>query len=285
MSDSPIPTSPPAYAPDTLPVNVSIPSPKSHIDLATILGLTFAITAIGIGIAMGKSDASFINAPALSIVFFGTLAVTAISYTSAEIARSWGVMSRTVIRESYEPSKMAKTLLDLAVIAKKKGPLALSPYESEFRKYKFMERTMQMVIDTQTPKDIDYITTQHISNLIERHKRAASMTKRAADAAPAMGLIGTLIGLVQMLANLDSPDTIGPAMAVALLTTFYGAILGTVVMNPLSGKLEKSLKDEALIKNLIRLSAISMAKQENPRKLEMQLNAALPPVRQIKYFN
>jgi len=103
--------------------------------------------------------------------------------------------------------------------------------------------------------------------------------------APAMGLIGTLVGLVKMLADLDNPDSIGPAMAVALLTTFYGAILGTVIMAPLSVKLEKNSSDETMIKTLIVTAATSMARQENPRRLEMLLNSDLPPFEQIRYFD
>jgi len=99
-----------------------------------------------------------------------------------------------------------------------------------------------------------------------------------------MGLIGTLVGLVQMLADLENPETIGPAMAVALLTTFYGAILGTVIMAPLSVKLEKNSHDDALIRTLIATAAVSIARQENPRRLEMLLNSELSPSNQIDYF-
>ena len=100
-----------------------------------------------------------------------------------------------------------------------------------------------------------------------------------------MGLIGTLIGLVMMLADLENPETIGPAMAVALLTTFYGAILGTIVMAPLAVKLEKRSSDEALMKVLVKTAAVSIANQDNPRKLEMLLNSELPPTQRIRYFD
>lgn len=144
---------------------------------------------------------------------------------------------------------------------------------------------MQMVVDGYQPADIQRFLTQEIEALIERHKRSASIALRASEIAPAMGLIGTLVGLVQMLANLESPETIGPAMAVALLTTFYGAIMGNVILAPLAVKLEKNSKDEALIKTLISISALSMATQQNPRQLEMLLNAELPPSQRINYFN
>ena len=90
---------------------------------------------------------------------------------------------------------------------------------------------------------------------------------------------------MQMLANLENPDTIGPAMAVALLTTFYGAILGTVVMSPLAAKIEKNAADEVTAKTMVLRTAMSIIKQENPRNLEMLINALLPPSQRIRYFD
>ena len=99
-----------------------------------------------------------------------------------------------------------------------------------------------------------------------------------------MGLIGTLVGLVQMLANLSDPENIGPNMAVALLTTFYGAILSTVVFGPMAAKLERNSGRETLIRLLVLMGMSSIARQENPRRLEMLLNSELPPEHRIRYF-
>lgn len=285
-TNNPIPqaTAAAAAANASLPA-IEIPIPRSKADFATILGLIFAVSLIFIAIGMGNSDASFFNVPSVAIVILGTIAVTAISYTGGEITQAGSIITKSLWRRVYSPSKIATMLLDLAVVAKKKGVLALSGYEDELMREKFLHKSIQMAVDGQKPADIDFILSQEIGALIERHKRSASITKRASETAPAMGLIGTLVGLVQMLANLESPETIGPAMAVALLTTFYGAILGTVIMAPLAGKLEKNSQDETLIKNLIRLTAVAIARQDNPRKLEMELNAALPPSQKIQYFD
>ena len=102
---------------------------------------------------------------------------------------------------------------------------------------------------------------------------------------PAMGLIGTLIGLVQMLGNLGDPSTIGPAMAVALLTTFYGAVLANMVFLPLASKLERNSKEEALVSNIYLMGAASIGRQENPRRLEMLINSLLPPSQRVRYFD
>ena len=99
-----------------------------------------------------------------------------------------------------------------------------------------------------------------------------------------MGLIGTLIGLVQMLGSLDDPSTIGPAMAVALLTTFYGVLLATLVFSPLASKLERNAAEEALLNNVYVTATSSIGRQENPRRLEMLLNTILPPAKRIQVF-
>ncbi|MCB9982333.1 MAG: MotA/TolQ/ExbB proton channel family protein [Rhodospirillales bacterium] len=264
---------------------VSVPRHTSSVDLATILGLIFTFGLIIAAIAIGDSNANFVEVRSLMIVILGTLTATAVSYTPEELSRSGFIFTHSIFIHKWNPTAMASNLVALAVIAKKKGVLALSGYEGEMNKNAFLNRSFQMVIDGFPADDIEFLLTQELDAEFERHKRSASMTRRASEIAPAMGLIGTLIGLVMMLADLENPETIGPAMAVALLTTFYGAILGTIVMAPLAVKLEKRSTDETLIKKLIKIAAVSIAKQENPRKLEMLLNSELPPSKRIRFFD
>lgn len=275
---------------DDIQESVSVPSisiKKSYVkaDFASIFGLLFAIGLIAAAIYMGQSNANFFNVPALMIVLLGTMAATAISFTGEELARTGHVIAHSFIRRIHSPSRISETLIDLSIVAKKKGILALVNYDSELRKEPFIAHAIQMVVDGYEADEVDALLSQEIEALIDRHKRAASITRRAAETAPAMGLIGTLVGLVQMLADLENPETIGPAMAIALLTTFYGAILGTIVMAPLAVKLEKNSSDEALIKTLVKIGAVAIARQYNPRRLEMLLNSELPPSEQIRYFD
>jgi len=123
-----------------------------------------------------------------------------------------------------------------------------------------------------------------LSGMAERHSRGVGILRRSAEVAPAMGLIGTLIGLVQMLGKLDDPSSIGPAMAVALLTTFYGAVLANMVFSPLAGKLERNSKSELVVNRLYIITAASIGRGENPRRLEMLLNTILPPSQRLHYF-
>lgn len=264
---------------------VSVPTAVSSPDLATILGLFLSLALIIGAIAMGQSDAKFFNLPSVLIVIFGTITATITSYSGADLSQAGGTIARAAVRPVRDFPALAKSMMDLATIARKKGLLFLANYEKETSKEPFLKHAMSIVIDGYNENDIRRILQQEIDLEEERQMRAASILRRASEVAPAMGLIGTLVGLVQMLANLENPDTIGPAMAVALLTTFYGAILGSIVMSPLAAKIEKNAVDEVRAKTMVLRTAMSMIKQENPRNLEMLINALLPPSQRIQYFD
>ena len=275
-----------AAAADTGPMPlVQVPRPYATPDFATILGAVFALGLIAAAILMSDSHASFFNLPSVIIVLFGTMAATSIAFTPRDLGTAGHVIIKSIARKKYNAKAMATALMDLATAARKKGVLSLMNYENELKKEPFLHRSMQLVIDGYQAQEVIAVLDQEIIALKDRHKRAASIARRASEIAPAMGLIGTLVGLVQMLADLSNPESIGPAMAVALLTTFYGAILGTILMAPLAAKLEKNSEDEAMIKTLIMTACASIANQENPRRLEMLLNSALPPKDQIQYFD
>lgn len=266
-------------------IEVKIKSPQTHVDFATIMGLVFAFGLIAVAIFLGQSGANFLNVPALMIVVFGTMAVTTISYTGEELIKAIQVVAGSLVRDVRDQSRVAREVLDIANLAKKRGILALSAVEGEVNKDPFLAKAVQMVADGFTPEYIDRALSQEIDTIAENHRRAAGVMRRASEIAPGMGLIGTLVGLVQMLAQLDDPSSIGPAMAVALLTTFYGAILGTVVLGPLAAKLDRNANDEITIKTLIGTAMVSIAKQENPRGLEILINSILPAHLRIKYFD
>lgn len=266
-------------------LHVSIARPGRRVDFATVIGLIFSGMLIVSAIYMGSSKANFFNLPSVFIVIFGTAAVTCVSYSWNELRMLGKILSQTLFRRTITPSMMAKQLIDLASIARKRGILALAGLDDEISKDPFLFRSVQLVTDGYTSDDVDRLLGQEVDSLIERHKRGANIFRRGAEIAPAMGLIGTLVGLVKMLADLSNPESIGPAMALALLTTFYGAILGTVVLSPLAAKLEKNSSDEAKIKNLILVAMDSIVRQENPRRLEMLLNSVLSPHERIQYFD
>lgn len=264
---------------------IKIRSPRRKADLATILGLVFCFMLIAAGIAMGQSNANFFDVPSVLIVILGTMAATSVAYTGEELRHVPGILANTLFRRVRKPSVMATQLMDIAALARKRGLLALGALDTELKKDPFLARAVQLVTDGFSGEDIERVLGQEVDSLAERHRRSASIMRRAAEIAPAMGLIGTLIGLVQMLSQLDDPSSIGPAMALALLTTFYGAILGNIILLPLAAKLERNSNDEAMIKGLVLTAMSSVARQENPRRLEMLLNSELPPDERIVYFD
>lgn len=262
-----------------------LPRMRTSLDWASVIGLLAALGLIVVAIVIGQSDATFFNGPALLIVFFGTIAATSISYTGEELARAGHVIGSSLVQYKIQPQKLAHSLIDLAVISHRKNLLTLSDYYNDMSPQPFLRRAIELAVDDMPAAHIDHILSNEIEAFKDRHRRSASITRRAAEVAPAMGLIGTLVGLVQMLADLQNPETIGPSMAVALLTTFYGAILGTIIMGPLAVKLDKQSADEVLNKTLIKTAAVAIANKENPRRLEVLLNSELPPSQQIKYFD
>ena len=266
-------------------VNVKVKPTETVLDFATIGGLIFSIGLIAAAIYIGQSNANFFNLPSVLMVILGTITVTTVSYSMEEMAMTGRIIGQAFTRKIYDYRGLAYTLMDLSVLAKKRGLLALSNVEAELKKDPFLLRGAQYVTDGYSPQDVENLLSQEIDMLADRHRRSAGILRRAADVAPAMGLIGTLVGLVQMLADLDNPSAIGPAMAVALLTTFYGAIMGTVVVSPMAGKLENNSNNETLSKRLIMTAMSAIARQENPRRLEMLLNSELPPNQRIRYFD
>ncbi len=265
-------------------VNLRISSPDTGLDWVTILGLLVAVGLVTTAIMMGN-DANFFNIPSVLIVVLGTIAVTCISYSWEELRRMGGILGNSLFIRHYKPATVARQLMDLAMVARKNGLLALSSLDRELRKDPHLSKAVQIVTDGYNAEDVARVLSQDLDALMERHRRSASILRRASEVAPAMGLIGTLVGLVQMLAQLQDPESIGPSMAIALLTTFYGAILGTVVLAPLAAKLERNSNHESLIRSLVMQAMISIANQENPRRLEMILNSELPPLERIRYFD
>lgn len=266
-------------------VTIRISKSRVSLDFTTVFGIILTFVLIGIAILIGKSDANFFNLPSFLIVVLGTMTVTAVSFSWEEFANAGKVIGNSLFRKRLAGSIMARQLMDVSVLAKKRGLLALSSAENELKKDPHLFKAVQIVTDGYSPEDIERVLAQDLDALVERHRRSANILRRASEISPAMGLIGTLIGLVQMLANLQDPETIGPAMAVALLTTFYGAILGTAVFAPMAAKLERNSNEEAMIRTLIMIAMSSIARQDNPRRLEMLLNSELPPSERIKYFD
>jgi len=259
--------------------------PPSTIDLATVVGLAAGFGLVAAALIMGGTPGAFFNLPAVLIVVLGTVAVTTICFSLREMARAPGVIAKALVNRLRDPGEAAAAVMRFAEQARREGVLGIQSSIASTRSEPFLHKALTMVVDGTPGDEVERVLRKEVGVTVARHHKSASILRKAADIAPAMGLIGTLIGLVQMLGTLDDPSQIGPAMAVALLTTFYGAILSNMVFSPLASKLERNAEEEMLLNQIYLLAAASIGRQENPRRLEMLLNTILPPSKRLNYFD
>jgi chemotaxis protein MotA len=246
------------------------------MDVATIVGIFTSFALMIAAIAMGGSMLLFVDVPSVLIVGGGTLGAAMINYPLPDILKVIKVVRNAFFHKTVTSTEVIANFVNLASIARREGILALEATTNEM-KDEFMKKGMMLSVDGLEPSAIKDILDTEIIAIQERHKLGAEIFSSLGAFAPALGMIGTLIGLVQMLKTMDDPSTIGPAMAVALLTTFYGAVLANILFLPIAGKLKNRSGAEVLVKELITEGIISIAKGENPRVIEQKLNAYLPP--------
>ncbi len=243
------------------------------MDLATLIGIIGAIGAIIISIMMGGEMGMFVNAPGLMIVVGGTFAVTLMKFPLGLTLGAFGIALKAFIHKPQQPSKIIEQSIELANVARKEGLLGLENVEVE---NKFLRDGIQLVVDGNDAALVQKMLTKNIGLAIERNEIGLNVFKAIGDVAPAMGMIGTLIGLVQMMSNMSDPKAIGPAMAVALLTTFYGAVIANTMALPIADKLAHRSNEERLNKSMILESINAIQEGLNPRMIEGLLNAYLP---------
>jgi chemotaxis protein MotA len=210
------------------------------------------------------------------IVMGGTLGATMVNYPLANVLGVMGIIKKTFFSSLESPAEIIEKFMDYANRARREGILSLEPLIKEIDD-EFLKKGLQLTVDGLEPQTIQEILETEISYIEERHSKGADICSTLGAFAPAMGMIGTVIGLVQMLQTMSDPSTIGPAMAVALLTTFYGAVLANLVFNPMAGKLKTRSKEEVLLKEMVMNGILSISKGENPRIIEEKLNSFLPP--------
>lgn len=258
---------------------------KTSMDLATVIGLLCGFALVITAIVLGGDAASFLNLPSLLIVLGGTLSITTICFSLPELFQTGQVLGKAIFYDSRDPSDAATQVLKIAELARKNGVLSLQDAMRTIESEPFLHMGMSMVVDGMPGDEVDMIMRRDMYATLQRHVKSTNVLRKAAEFAPAMGLIGTLIGLVQMLGNLEDPSSIGPSMAVALLTTFYGAVLANMVFLPLAAKLERNSTEESIISQIYLMGTASIGRQENPRRLEMLLNSILPPAKRVQYFD
>jgi len=246
------------------------------MDIATILGVISAFGLMCIAISMGGGIQLFINIPALMIVVGGTLGATMINYPVKDVLGVFKVVKKALFAKKISVTELIKRFVTFAKKSRKEGILALEGDIKDVND-EFLRKGVQLAIDGLEPQEISEILETEIDFVRSRHQLGAEIFTTMGTFSPALGMIGTLIGLVQMLQTMDDASKIGPAMAVALLTTFYGSIMANIVCLPIAGKLRTRSKEEVLTKEMAIQGIASLSNGDNPRILEQKLQAFIPP--------
>ena len=250
------------------------------MDLATLLGLIIGILVVGLAVMSGSDLWIFLNLPGFLIVIGGTFAATLIKFSLSSIFIAFKLGIKSAFISAYEnPRALIDTSIDLAGRARKEGMLALEQVEVNNQFYK---RGLRLCIDGHALEVVRKALTSEMELSIQRHEEGGKIFRGIGETAPAMGMIGTLVGLVQMLSSLEDPATIGPAMAVALLTTLYGALIANLIALPIADKLESKTEEERTTKELILEAVTQIHRQQSPMVLADILEAYLPEGQRAK---
>ena len=247
------------------------------MDIATVIGIVGGFGLILLSILLGGDLGIFINIPSMVIVFGGTVASGLINYPLSDMLGIVGPIKNAFFNKDPDPGGLIKQLIEFATVARREGILALEGKLEESDGDEFLKKSIQLAIDGTAPELIKDILTTEVAFMEDRHAKGQSILEALGAAAPAFGMIGTLIGLVQMLAGMDDPSAIGAGMATALLTTLYGSILSNVMFLPLAGVLKVRTASELLVCEVAIEGILAIQSGDNPRAVEQKLKAFLSP--------
>lgn len=248
------------------------------MDIATLIGIVSGMALVVVTMAMGSPLSSFVNAPGLIVVLGGTIAATLINERLSRVIGASKVCMQAFFDRNQSSGEMIDQIVELATKARKEGLVSL---EGETIEDEFLARGVRLGVDGLSPEVISSTLAAELQALRKRHERGQKIFKFMGATAPAMGMVGTLIGLVQMLQNMEDPAAIGPAMAVALLTTLYGAILAFMIFNPIAQKLEVRTAEETARKTLAMVGVGSILKGDNSLVIQSKLESYLSPVERL----
>jgi len=246
------------------------------MDFATLIGI-FAGTVLVVGaILAGGGGKSFVDIPSVMVTLGGTVAATLINFPLGKVVGVFAVVKKTFLYKMPSPAEEIKRLVHLAKVARSEGLLALENFLDEI-KDPFLQKGVQLVVDGTEPEVLRDVLETELEQLQGRHSLGKDILESMGASAPAFGMIGTLIGLVNMLRDLTDPSSIGRGMATALLTTFYGSLMANLVFIPLAGKLDARSKQEVATKQLIIEGVASIQAGVNPRLVEEKLKSFVAP--------
>lgn len=242
------------------------------MDLATVVGIVLGFGVVMFAIVSGGGWQSFLHVPSLLVTLGGMLCSTLIHFSMSQFLGIFSVIKKTFVAKTPSPSELIQQMVNYAAINRRDGALALEQ-EIHVIDDTFTIKGLQMLVDGQDPQQIRDMMDLEIQYLQERHSTGKKILEFMGAAAPAFGMIGTLIGLVQMLRSLSSPDAIGQGMAVALLTTFYGAFVANLIFIPLAGKLGIYSQAERMAMEMITEGVCAIARGDNPTSVREKMQA------------
>lgn len=247
------------------------------MDIGTVIGLVIAVVAVFLSIILGGGNpASLINVPSMLVVFGGTAGTIILSFPLAKALGIHKIVLQSVFGQPGDAVQTIQDMVKYAEVARREGILALEGMIEEMRD-PFIVRGVKMAVDGTDPELIRTIMETELEALMDRHSDGKRMLDTIGRYAPAFGMIGTLMGLIFMLNNMDDPSAIGPGMAVALITTLYGALIANLFSNPVGDKLASKDAEEVLVKTIIIAGVMSIQSGDNPRTVEAKLMTYLPP--------
>ncbi len=254
-----------------------------QIDFATILGIIAAFGLVFYAIRLGGDMRVFWDVPSMLIVLGGTLGATMINHPLAEVGRTFGLVKTAFFPER---SALRERIARILHFSRRLRSEDIASLRSEFDEEQdsFFGACLELLLEGVEEREIRRVMSIELSFLEDRHRSGARLFSTMGAIAPAMGLVGTLIGLVQMLQSLDTPSKIGPAMSVALLTTFYGALFANVICLPFAGKLRNRSEEEFLVKELTVEGVVCLAQRLNPRTIERRLLGFLPTDKRVSEY-
>lgn len=245
------------------------------VDRGLLAGVALSAGLILLAILFGGAGSNFFSITSLLIVLGGTFGAGLIHFSPYDIRHAWGAFKTILYHQDHHPMERISFLVALSKAVRRDGLLVLEQTATQVSD-PFLRTALELTVDTQEAPDIRRILETEMRTSQDRAWRAIQVFETLGTYAPAMGLIGTLVGLIQMLGRLEDPATVGPAMAVALITTLYGAILANLVFLPIAGKLRNRADEESMVKAITLEGALSLSKQENPMVVEQRLQSFIP---------
>ncbi len=253
------------------------------MDIGTIIGLVIAIAAMLAGIVLGGGTiGQLIDIPSIAVVVGGTIGAVILSFPLARVLKIHKVFKKALLFKSVDSSEVIRDIVKFAEIARREGILALENHVEEMQD-EFIVRGVKMAVDGTDPELIQQILETEIDAAADRHAQGKQVLDAVGKYAPAFGMIGTLLGLIFMLGNMDDPSAIGPGMAVALITTLYGAMISNIVTGPIGDRLASRDAEELLVKTIIAAGVMSIQSGDNPRVVESKLLTYLPPTQRAAF--